>query len=315
MSWKIYFPFQLMDRHTIKALPADGSIGGYQATLRINQPYYVLELSRIRSIEDANRVFKQLLNAFYWMTTDIGLMGKFGEDLQQVYYPPDPLQAAKNLTEVTGLKHVRIDGVMDGGRPAILEEGPTVSVMTGQLVDFEHGHSPITLLAALDTGFQLSDGTRPLPEKIKSALAAYKLAHFFAEGSARFMILWSVVEALAPRSQRLPLIEDHVNALIAATEAKIPISDSDEKKDALRRLISQIGNLKRQSHTERIRNYVASILQRNSIEDYSQIAEVTIELYRRRGSFTHGDSTEIGDGLSQLDAIVRQVLKAAIKSA
>jgi hypothetical protein len=315
MSWKVYFPFRLLDHHTIEELPAGGSIGGYHARLELNEPYYVLILSGIDSIDDAKRAFNRLLIAFYWASTEVGLLAEFATEIQKVCYAPDPVQAAKNLSERIGLTYDRIDGIMDGGRPAIIEEKKKISTVTGQLADFKFGHSPKTLLAALDSGFQSFNEDRPLPENILSALAAYKLAHFLAEGTARFMILWSVVEALAPRAQRLPFIEEHVQSLINTTKAEIESTDSIEKKAALQRLLSRIGNLKSQSHTERIRDYVASILEKDNVEDYSEIADLTTELYGRRGSFTHGDSTEIGDGLSQLDAIVRKILKAAIRHA
>ncbi|MFA6265216.1 MAG: hypothetical protein WC670_05815 [Pseudolabrys sp.] len=145
MTWKI--PFLLLDRHTIKELPATASIAGFQALLKLNEPYYVLVVSGIASIEEANKIFDQMKTAFFWMTTEVGLMAQFSEDLQ-AHYPSDPVEAAKNLSEVTGVKFKHIDGIVDGGRPTIFEEGKQLSVITSQRVDFGLGHSPKSMQAS-----------------------------------------------------------------------------------------------------------------------------------------------------------------------
>ncbi|MEW6449785.1 MAG: hypothetical protein AB1490_03980 [Pseudomonadota bacterium] len=304
MSYQIYFPFKLVENREIKDLPAEGILDGYRATLESNPPFYALSVFGIETLNIAQEIFTQLVTAFYWMATESGLSLETVRELQQVHEPPDPVQTAERF----GLQRNRVDVVIDGGRPAIIEEGKIVVKMTGQPVSFRMGYAPKRIFDALGHGIALKSPNA----KIRSAIDLYCFAQFFSERAARFLLLWSVVEFLAPKAQAIPLAEAHVDRLVEITREVAASTQGDNKK-ILNELIPRLGGLKTQSHTSRVRHYVDSILAKDGVSSHRELADEVASLYRTRGQLTHDGNIEIADALARIEEIIRLVLKAAIR--
>lgn len=314
---RIYVPFQLSEGIQIgDPIPFSGEVAGYAAELKGNEPHYSIALTGISSEREAIAQFERLVVGLYWVAleTRYGLLVQ--QQLQKVHYPDDPDQAARNIFGEDTDRRAEV--VFDGSRPAIWPDGKrAIKVMAGPVKGFA-SYNPSRFLQVLDEGTKL-----PCPKavleasKLKLALDLYCLAHFRASDFARFLVLWTVLEAAAPETSVTESVAGMIDRWIAeAKEAQSStVRETSAQREELDSLVGSLRHLKKRSHSSRSRRYVKTMLEMDGHSDADQLAREVGRLYSVRGKLTHQGKYELGNSLSRLDEIVCKTLKAAMRHA
>lgn len=305
---RIYVPFQFAEGSEIKDLPFEIEFDTHGVSLGQNSPFYTIELSKVHP-DQSEEHFKRLLVALKWMALELKVGVLTQSSLQENYYPPDPIKAAKNIFGETTER--RMDVGIDGGRSAIWLEGLAVVKMTAQPVKGILSYSPKNIASIIETGMKIANSGLILEnEKLLLAIDLYCLAHFRASDFARFLVLWAAIEAVAPDSERPSEIALLVDKWMR--EARELQLEADE----IGSLIGGLSRLKKKSHGQRIRRFVQSMLKFVGDPDEEKLAAEITRLYGLRGQISHsGRYDRIGGALSLMDDIVCRTLKASMRFA
>jgi hypothetical protein len=213
------------------------------------------------------------------------------------------------------LRRDRVDGVVDGGQPFVKREAEVVVKITGQEVGFLLSDQPNAFAHALEVGLETVRSTGSIPRKLLLACEVYSQTHFLSSGFARFLALFMPLEIAAPDDVPGPIA---VAAQVGrwAEELRLEISrrlPSDPARRELEVLSSRLGQLKKQSHSSRIQEFVATKLRQGGRTDADKEAEEIIQLYSVRGSLTHAGVGDVSNHLPHLEEIVCDTLKFAIE--
>jgi hypothetical protein len=313
ISFSLYFPFQLPASRGINNLPYTSTLAGNAAELKPNPPHVAVVVRGIPTEEDTRLLFDRLSDAMYWMALDIGVGVTFSRELGQVYRPEDPTEAAKNIEATTGLKRERVDVIVDGGQPHVTLDRERPLTMTLQPANFQLSHSPEAFVRSLDNGLDVVRSAGAIPPRLRLACEVYSQTHFLSSGFARFQALFIPLEVAAPESAfvheaalaQVRQWQKDLRTVIESTAA------DDPTRRELKVLESRLGQLGRQSHTTRIRDFVQKMLEGGGHEDADKQALAIVRLYGNRGALAHEGADGVGEDVPELEQIVRRTLMAA----
>lgn len=223
--------------------------------------------------------------------------------------PDDPEQAARNLERnfndpYTGPVH----GLSD-------EAGVTV-YRTGENIKFLAMGSPIVYVStpwamaekALSEGIQLGNaGSDENDPNLATALDLY-LAHF-SESSirARFLVLVTALEVLAPVTEKHADVVAILTDFAATVHAKLNTTSNDEARDALQALVRDIEFRKETSIRRRVRRLIlddAPLSEQERIE----CARKVVKAYDLRGSMVHTGAVD-AQALSDAHSVALNAVK------
>lgn len=313
-TYCIYLPFQLAEGKEIaNPLPFQGKIDSHPVEINRNGPYYAISFNRGESEKSAIEQFQKLIVGMYWFALETRSGVLMQQDLQEVSFPSDPVQAAKNIFGENTNRVV--DVVIDGAWPAIWLHDRQHVKITAQPVKAVISCSPARLVQILNESMTLTNPVAVIENaKLKLALDLYCLSHFRSSDFARFLVLWTALEAAAPA----PRLSTHSANLIDRwmDEARAAAASQDDQiaHDELQSLADRLRYLKTKSHRSRVRDYVRDMLKFQGSSDAVAIAREVSGLYDARGHLTHNGKYDLGNGLSRLDEIVCATLKASIRS-
>lgn len=314
-SHTLYFPFSLSEGKEIKHSSNERAIGKFSASLGQCSPHYTLTLTGFESAEDAFGNLDKLKIALYWTALDLGCGISFKPAVQECHYPKDPVQAAKSF--FGELTDRRAEVVFDGGDPAIWESSKKEIKVTAQPVRISIAYDPTRFLKIFEEGFELPNNIVALSDpKLRLGIELYFLSHFKSSDFARFLVLFTALEAAAPEIPRSEFCTKTIQKLIQDVRAaRMQIKEkSSAEYPELISLEGQLNYLLKGSHGGRVREFVRSALQRDGHPDFEQVSKEIKELYDRRSRLVHEGHNDLGDGLTRLDAITRAALKASIRS-
>lgn len=312
-EYVLYFPFELPQECSISdTLPYRGILSGYSASIISNAPYYAIIVERIETAEAASVIFRRLSVALHLVAIELNVAVRLKNCLQDVTYSNDPALAARNMKEQGFPVGERLDALIDGARPAIYRQGQVVHRLTGQPASFRLGFSPKNIIAICEKSLALSLSTNKIDSRVKLAIDVYCYGKFETSGPARFVLLCTVLEVLAPSAQKLILsgktqmaLNDFKTSLQEEMRTEEP---SSTESRLLQSLISRLGSLERDSHIGRIKNYIERSLKSANREDFSETTRTFSELYNRRGDLVHDGSLILNDELVRVDELVRFLL-------
>jgi hypothetical protein len=313
-GYRLYVPFDLAEGRDIgNPIPFKGEVGGYVAEIKRVEPHFAVLLEQIPSEQEAASQFEKLIVALYWVALEARCGVLLKSDLQEVYFPMDPIQAAKNIFgEGTDR---RADVVIHGGDPAIWPDDKSHVTFTGLRPKVIVSYSPSRFLDMLNEGMKLRNAAAVLTaSKLRLAIDLYCLSHFRSSDFARFLVLCTVLETAAPE----PALSEPCVSLIdewikqARAESEMAIRNQAEKEE-FTSLAKRLNYLKTQSHRSRVAQYVKDMLGADGHSDAETLAGETKTLWDVRGELSHTGVYELGDRLSRLDDIVRKTLKAAMR--
>ena len=235
---------------------------------------------------------------------------------QEIAYSDDPEGAGNNLR--LGRP---IDTIIDGARPAIyLEDKRIAKIMaggvTGKIVD-----KPGRFFTALTHGIErtnpeIFEVTDKATERLLLALDLYALSYFEPNALPRFLLQCTALEVIAPPAGKEPeFIAAQVEAWSAEAQAIAKRHSGDAVlQEHFDRLGNNVVQLKRTSHSHRIRTFSRETLERACVADADKKVEMLMRAYHVRGRFLHeGNSNDIGSATTAMHDILPLLLKAALE--
>jgi hypothetical protein len=313
----LYLPFEFPINNDIKEpLPYEGELGGYHVKIVKNAPYYALVIEGLESEESAILLFRRLIVALHWTAIEMRTAVRLSQELQDVEYADDPVLTARNLNESMGLPITTVvDALIDGARPAIYMQEKMVRRLTGQPISVGLGYSPKNILDICNQGMDQPHRASIENPRLKLALDLYSYSKFEVTGPARFLVLCTVLEVLAPSPRISKFSEKVIDSfdVIIVSEMKNYLADSLEYRELLA-IRSRLGNLKQESHTGRIKKYVEDTFREDNRLDSADAAKDAVRLYRQRGKLVHDGLFEMSDDLERLEELARSLLKITLRN-
>lgn len=222
-GYTVWLPFSLPNEQVIDVAeaPRRGTLSGFQAMLLRTAACYVLEVSGIPSLDDARAFLKRLETGLLWAAT----MSRFGVRLSN---------AAPR--HIDGHGRVRCDtpAIYKGARPAL--GGRTRGTLSGL-------RQPEPFLEWISEGAALpcSEGLAG-DAKLALALDLYCMSHFEATPAARFVTLFTALEAVAP-SKKGGSHTKRITTYVRDTLRAEGDPEADATADEVKRLYSVRGDL------------------------------------------------------------------------
>lgn len=309
----LYLPFELPENQEIKEpLPFDSLLKGYPVKIVKNTPYYALFVENVESKERAAELLPRLRSSLHLWAIEQFTAIRVGAEVQDVQYVEDPALAAKNMREQGLFDGDMLHALIDGARPAIYLQSKSVRRLTGQPASFGLGFSPKNMMESCERSLSLPHLSTENGRSLNLAIDIYSYAKFETSGSARFVILCTVLEVLAPPSAKIELTENTIQALKMLKESIRNEMDKYEPATAeyslLQNTNSRIGGLERDSHSGRIKKYIEKILREANRTDLDEATRVFSNLYNRRGDLVHEGKMAIGEEVARVDELVRFLL-------
>lgn len=315
-GYTLRFPFRLAPGQEFSKLdePYLAEHSGLGLKLGEQSGLYFLSIGEFPSEEAGRSFIPKLWAGLMWAVLHQGLSPDASLSPQEIKYHDDPLQAAKNVSRSLGLGIEKLDGILDGSRPAIYPTDKVVRVLTGQPISLLLGFPPDKTVALITEVVDLPFPERVLENrKLKVALDLYN--SFFRETSAnaRFLTLNMALEALAPSEPKHQCAVDAIDRWVE--ELKTLQASLDSRGDewaAYDSLIREIGFRKEKSIRSSIRTLVCSVLQ-SSEPDADELATQAVRLYDMRSRLVHDGHVEGGDlgrAITDLRGIAFSVLRA-----
>jgi hypothetical protein len=324
--YTLRFPFELTDGRSISDLPQERAFGRYHACLKHRSGVYVLAVSGFPDEATARAYEGQIRVAVHWLVLECNLATRPIPSLQDVHYFDDPASVARKWAESSGGDWGdRIDGVIDGSRPAVYRTDDSIRAYTigrpGATVTQQGDKVVGKLLESIErfpgaTADHL--GEAATDNQLETALDLYR-AHLAEQSvQAQFLTVVMALEALCKPCDRpdmvQELLDDFSQQIQAAIEAGTPDADTRESLEALRQDFRS--RQKQDSIGSQLRRLVKTSLA--SDDDAEEMARQMTALYNKRSRLTHGRAVsqqELGDALPHARNIARRVLRARIDSA
>jgi hypothetical protein len=319
--YTLRFPFRLADGKNLGKLetPIEVEAGDLRLGLKFQSPYYVLTVTGFESEDRAMACLDPLLAGLFWAMLNDSLPFRAETELDDVYYPDDPELAATNLRQDMGLDiGGRVDGVIQGNRPAVYASELRMITMTAGDVSVEVGISPSNILASVREGILEIPSSALENERLTLALELYR-SHFYEHSpAAKFITLVMTLESLALPTQKhavaLELLEDWKRQL-NETRSRFEV-DTDEYF-ALESLERELLFRREASIRSQIRTLVQAALEQAGAPDAEQFARRAVRIYDVRGALVHDgnvDPTELHHALRDANEIVTAVLKSILRA-
>jgi hypothetical protein len=311
--YTLRFPFRLPPGQEIT--PTDKSIitGNLEFSLKREDRFYILTIGGFPSEDDAKKYIDSI---WAGLLLHLGLSPHAEFQTQKVAYTEDPHQAARRLLERFGLQRSTVDGVIDGGMPAVYPTDKHLLTTTMGLATVGVTTPAMKVLEILSEGASYSRSSELIADdKLRLALELYGAYYWESNSNTRFLTLVMALEALAPRETRPAPVIRLIKKWQSELEEQIEKTDSTQKKDleSLESLRGGVERLKEESIKSSIRNFVQTTLQLHGIEA-DQTAKKVGEIYDLRSILLHEGKLEpskLGRATTDAADIVKRVLLRA----
>ena len=314
MTYAVWLPFAVPEGREFIGLaePLIGRIEDLPAELEaLRRDYYALKVSGLPTESAAHVMLKKLGAGLLWAALDQPIGLKFDLEPQRMFYSEDPIKVGKNLFGPDSKR--RVDVIVETSAPAIYLDGKqTARVQAGKVTALLS--TPIQIIFdRIRTGVSLPNPVAAVEdERLRLAIDLYCLSHFQVSEFARFLALCTALEAVAPQSTSAAAVVGKIDRWVEeATKASRAAADSTEMEE-FHALAQRVGYLKTQAHRSRIRRYVQTMLERAKHADALALGRRAAVLYDLRGDLVHSGRVKLGNGLSDLDLIVRKTLQSAM---
>ena len=310
------FPFRLAPGQEFANLDQayDAECIGLRLRLGSQSGFYFFSVGEFPDEEAGNGFIPRLWAGLMWALLHQGVSPVAELSPQKLKYTDDPIAAAENISRSLGIKVAKLDGILDGSRPAVYDSSKVVKVMTGQNASLMHGFAPDITVAFVDEALSLPHPEAILSDtKLKVALDLYNA--FFREAStnARFLTLNMVLEALAPSEHKhrsaLDAIDRWIGEIKQLQEAASEESDEWEAYDSL---IREVGFRRERSIRSSIRSLVRLTLSPSDPEAEA-LAREAVRLYDVRSRLVH-DGHVPGEDLGQAVTMIREIARRVLKA-
>lgn len=317
--YTLRFPFRLPLGQTINTNEDVVKIGHLHFHISKQENWYILEIDRFKSEDEAVEFSNQLWAGFMWVILNANLAPSASLEIQEVTYSKDPIVTGKNLARSFGLPDGEaVDSLIDGSRPAIFLSDKKIRKLTGGDIQVTIGIQSKRIFEILSEHFNFSKPSEPFNDnKLRVAVELY--AAYFTESSpnARFLTLVMALETLAKGVNRPQVILDLLKKWQDEVD-QIKLSNSDnELTTVLDSLSKELLFRKENSIRNQIRTLVLETLRKAGDVDAEQTANATVKIYDYRSSLVHDgklDVQTLNQSTADAKLIVERVLRAKFKS-
>ncbi len=316
-DFTIRLPFSIPPGHDLTDIPCCAEIAGHDCQLKKHGGFFVLEVRGFNTEDAAKAFLSKLGTGLLWAAVKRGVALTFNLNIRSVTYAQDPEQARQNLSRTLNL-HIDkpVDGLGDASDTATYPSQKYIRWVSLGTPTVVVSSDPRQFLAAVSDGTALPDAELiPKDEKLRLAIDLYCLSQYEASQNARFLALVTSLEVLLPTKERPALIVGAIDQWIA--QAKALMTEPKIEPDicrSLQALITGLDNLKSESITSRIREFIQDLLSAAGHEDAMKLAKKAADLYSKRSRLVHTGQADIGNGVSALEGIVRKILEAKMTS-
>ena len=318
--YTLRFPFELPLGQRIDVTEQSSQLGALTFYLKKQDRYYVLTVSGFSSEGAAKQYVKVIWAGLAWLLLGRGLSAKADLDFQAVVYAENPYQAAKNLAKSSGLSiEGRVDGSIDGSRPAVYPTDKKLSIITAGEASVVIGTPASDVLQFLLEGISFPQSASVIAEpKLRLALELYGALFTEFSGNARFLTLVMALEVLAPntlKTQRvLELLDEWLREVEDLEKGVGEDTEDGASLDALKR---ELLFRREDSIRRRIRTLVYDTLSANGdSEEADKAAKLAVKIYDLRGTLLHEgrlQDKELTEATRDAKQIVERVLKAKFR--
>jgi hypothetical protein len=314
--YTLRFPFRLPLGREIRITNQSFELEGLTGSIEGENHQYVMKISGFASEDLAKAFISNLWAGLMWVLLRYGLSPDMILETQNVQYPDDPYQAAKKLSKTFGCEiEGRVDGLIDGDRPAIyLTDRHMRALKTGQ--------ANIGITSSSDHIIRTFQEAVAFPEcasiiedpKLRVALELF--GAYFTESSvnARFLALVMSLEALSTGVLKTKLVLDLIEKWkMEAEEMQDKFSPDSDDFSSLEAIAREVSVRKEDSIRRQIRNLVHDTLQSNEDKDAKDLARRAVQIYDLRSRLVHDgqvDSHELDGAVAEIKNIVERVLRA-----
>ena len=300
-------------------------IDGLKYTLKKHQHLYTLKIDSFNSAQDARSYLKRLSASLRWVSLKNKIGIKFPTEIHELKITNNPITVSEQSSFYKIIRDngwTAIDGEYDVEKLTIIPEHK-------KLLCFESGRPSVIIGFNTESFFKnLEEGILfPSLEKILGekklclAIELYSAYQFEISTTAKFVKLITVIESLLPDLD----IPEHVLPIL--DKAKQVLKDErkaaktrGEDTEALDRLMSRLGGLKRQSIGSTMVYYMSDCLEEfPELGNSNQIITKLKRLYEIRSALLHDGEFEeavLQTGVVLLSELVPKLLmKLYIKCA
>ncbi len=290
--------------------------GEISVTAKLVWPYLILQATGFESEADAQAYLPRLKSGLWNLALVHHLAFKPSFERQHITPVPDPYAAERNLAQCFGMA---VEGpfqplhwVIDEEGYAIFKAGERVRSLLFGEASGHAVHSADAVREALASGIERTQSASDaIDEKLATALDLY-LSHFYeASIRARFLTLVTVLEVLAPVTEKHPVAVRLVVDLHRDIDDLLKTEVDPDARDALEALRREIDFRKETSIRRRIRSLVLDEPTLGDIPQREDLARRTVKAYDLRSTMTHSgaiaEEALIG-AFEIIQAVVKSVL-------
>jgi hypothetical protein len=307
--YTLRFPFSLPPSWEIAVTDVSGELDGLMFSLKKQDKFYVITINGFPAEDAAEQYKNNVWAGLMWILLHCGLPPELIFESGKVVYTEDPEQAARNL----GFGD-RLDGIVDGDRPAVYPTEKRVRTLTGGQVNFRITKPAQYVIDFFRAGVSFPESASVIDDaKLRVALELYG-AHFTEiSGNAKFLSLVMALESLATGSPRTQVALDLLDKWKKEVEElKKNISPESDDAASLEALSRELLIRKEDSIRRQIRTLVLTTLQANGDDDAITMARTAVQVYDRRSTLVHDGKLEshvLSQATSEAKNIVERVLR------
>ena len=316
LSVKVLDPLSISDFGSEQTI-VEGNI---RVTAKLIGPYLVLHATGFES-EAAAQAYLPRLKSGLWslaLVQHIAFTPNF--ERQRITPAPDPYAAGRNLAQAFGMAiegpFQPVHGLIDEEGYAIFKAGEYVRSLLFGNASGHVVHQVDAVKKALSNGIASPQpAADAADERLATALDLY-LSHFYESSiRARFLTLVTVLEVLAPVTEKHPAAVRLAVALHRKIDGLLMTEVDSEARDALEALRREIDFRKETAIRRRIRSLVLDEPALGDIQERQDLARRTVKAYDLRSALTHtGAIAEVAlnGAFETIQVVVQQLLRGRL---
>ena len=296
----LYVPFTVSLGCEISSIDREmeHNIEGYKIGLEKLTNFYAITVGEFNSIDEAHRFFPKLCSSFLWASLKLKAGISYPKLITEINLEDNPVQISKDsnfrmVTDLVGWNEV--DGYYDADKAVMRPEGK-------KLIKIETGRPTVVIgVNAEDFVKFISEAISfESPEnivndkKLKLAINLYSTSHYEVSDNAKFITIVNVLEALKKQEEISNVSKEVLKSAKSHIKEKRDLYDkhSEEWKE-LENLISQVGQLKRQSVKKSIKKFISETIGENpELGDQKTISKKVGDVYDIRSNLLHDGTAD-----------------------
>ena len=284
-------------------------------TAKLIGPHLVLHATGFESEAAAQAYLPRLKSGLWSLALEQRIAFKPNFERQHITPAPDPYAAGRNLAQACGMAvegpFQPVHGLLDEEGYAIFKAGEYVRSLLFGEASGHIVHPADSVRKALANGIASTPPADAVDERLATVLDLF-LSHFYESSiRARFLTLVTVLEVLAPVTEKHPSAVRLVVALHRKIDDLLMTEADPDARDALDALRREIDFRKETSIRRRIRSLVLDEPALGDTVERQDLARRTVTAYDLRSTITHtGAIAEVAlnDAFETIQLVVQRLL-------